>query len=156
MLEFLKTWLRGSTPSGPTETLAEFRPGTAQPIDGSIELEDGSWKLALPIDGSVPFFQMQLPEGTDSCRLTYRMHLKTEIESGDCYLEMWCRLPEAGRFFSKGLHDKLSGKTNWSEHEIPFLLKKGQFPDLLELNLYGNGEGTVWVDKIEVLKTPLA
>ncbi len=156
MLNLIKTWFQGPTPSGPTETLADFNPETAQPIDGSIELEDGSWKLEVPKDRSVPFFQMQLPEGTDSCRLTYRMRVKTEIESGDCYLEMWCRVRGAGRFFSKGLHDKLSGKTDWSEHEIPFLLKKSQVADQLDLNLCGNGEGIVWVDRIEVLKTPLA
>ena len=155
MLESIKAWFQGPTPTGPTETLAEFNPGTAQPINGYIELEDGSWKLALPKDGSVSFFQLPLPEGTDNCRLTYRMRIKTELESGDCYLEMWCRLPEEGKFFSKGLHDKLTGKNNWSEHEIPFLVKKGQFADQLELKLYGNGEGTVWVDNIEVLKTPL-
>ncbi|MGI9390729.1 MAG: hypothetical protein ACR2O1_11785 [Boseongicola sp.] len=156
MLNLLKTWLQGPTPSGPTETLAEFKPETAQPIDGSIELEDGSWKLKLPSDGSVPFFQLPLPEGNDSCRLTYRMRIKTELESGDCYLEMWCRLPESGKFFSKGLHDRIGGKTDWSGHEIPFMLKKGQVTDQLDLNLYGNGKGTVWVDKIEVLKSPLA
>ena len=35
---------------------------------------------------------------------------------------MWCRLPGRGEFFSKGLHNKVQGTTDWASYEIPFFL----------------------------------
>ena len=72
------------------------------------------------------------------------------------FLELWCRVPGRGEFFSKGLHDKLRGTTDWSSHEIPFLLKEGQRPDLVKLNLAFEGAGTAWIRDVELLRTPLA
>jgi hypothetical protein len=94
--------------------------------------------------------------GVESCVLAYRAKLKTANVEGGVYLELWCRVPGRGEFFSKGLHDKLRGTTDWSSHEIPFLLKKGQRPDLIKLNVAFEGPGTAWIRDIELLHTPLA
>ncbi len=51
------------------------------------------------------------------------------------------------------MHDKL---TDWSSHEVPFYLKKGQRPDLIKLNVVFEGGGTVWIRALELLQTPLA
>ena len=88
--------------------------------------------------------------------LTYRAELKSAGVERGAYLEMWCRLPGRGEFFSKGLHDKLTGTTDWSSHEVPFHLKKGQRPDLVKLNVAFEGGGTVWIRAVELLRTPLA
>ena len=156
MLSFVKSLFRVPAPSGPTETLAEFKPGSAEPFEEVASIAGTSWKL--PIDGprSIPLFQFSPPEGTESCRLHYRMQVKTDLSSGFVYLELWCNLPGVGKFFSKGLGNKITGTSDWSEHEVPFLLKKGQRPDVLDLNLYGEGQGTVWIKDITILKTPLA
>jgi len=53
------------------------------------------------------------------------------------------------------LHDKVRGTTEWSSHEVPFLLRKGQSPDLLKLDLVFDGPGTCWVRDVQILKTPL-
>ncbi|MCH7556135.1 MAG: hypothetical protein IIB56_01620 [Planctomycetes bacterium] len=49
----------------------------------------------------------------------------------------------------------LTGTTDWTTEKIPFLLKKGQNPDNVKLNLVIDGKGTVWIDDIRLLKGPL-
>lgn len=49
----------------------------------------------------------------------------------------------------------LTGTTNWTTKETPFLLEKGPNPDLVKLNLVTHGEGTAWIDDIVLLKGPL-
>jgi hypothetical protein len=88
----------------------------------------------------------------ESARLIYRSRLRTENVEGQVYLEMWCNFPGRGEFFSKGLASALTGTTNWTTQETPFLLKKGENPDNVKLNLVINGTGTVWIDDIRLLK----
>ena len=60
--------------------------------------------------------------------LTYRAELKAaDLERG-AYLEMWCRFPGRGEFFSKGLQQKAKGTTGWSSYEVPFSLKAAERP----------------------------
>ena len=81
--------------------------------------------------------------------------MKTEGLAGRAFLEMWCRLPGGGEFFSKGLNQAITGTTDWASYEIPFYLKKGQRPDLIKLNLVIEGRGKVSMKDVELLKTPL-
>jgi len=74
---------------------------------------------------------------------------------GRAFLEMWCRLPGRGEFFSKGLQQVLSGTASWARYEISFYLKEGQKPDLIKPNLAVEGTGTVWLKNVELLETPL-
>ena len=99
-------------------------------------------------------FELPVGSGIENCMLTYRAQMKAENLSGKAYLEMWCRLPGRGEFFSKGLKNTLTGTTGWAEYEVPFYLKKGQQPDLLKLNVFCKGQGTVHIKDIKVLKTP--
>ena len=88
--------------------------------------------------------------------MTYRAELKTEGLQGRACLEMWCRLPDRGEFFSKGYQQAVSGTVNWARYEIPFYLRRSQKSDLIKLNVVVEGQGTVWVRDVELLKTPLA
>jgi hypothetical protein len=85
----------------------------------------------------------------------YRARLKSEAVDGQAYLEMWCRFPGKGEFFSRGLANPLSGSNNWASYETPFFLKKGETPDLIKLNLVVKGTGKVWIKDVELLKAPL-
>ena len=87
--------------------------------------------------------------------LTYRAKLKTQNFSGRAYLEMWCRLPGRGEFFSKGLQHPVTGTNDWASYETPFYLKKGQKPDLIKLNIVVEGKGELWMKEVELLQTPL-
>ena len=91
----------------------------------------------------------------ENARLIYQARLRTENVEGRVYLEMWCHFVEWGDSFSRGLMVPLTGTTEWTTEEIPFLLKKGENPDNVKLNLGITGTGTVWIDDIRLLKGPL-
>lgn len=91
----------------------------------------------------------------DNARLIYQAKVRTEDVEGKVYLEMWCHFPGKGEFFSKGLMTPLTGTTEWTTLETPFLLKKGENPDNVKLNLVVDGHGTAWIDDIQLLKGPL-
>lgn len=91
----------------------------------------------------------------ENARLTYQAKVRTEAVEGQVYLEMWCRFPGKGEFFSRGLQTPLTGTTDWATEETPFFLKKGENPDNVKLNLVINGKGTAWIDDIRLLKGPL-
>jgi hypothetical protein len=81
--------------------------------------------------------------------------MKTDGLAGRAFLEMWCRLPGHGEFFSKGLNQAVRGTTDWASYEIPFYLKKGQKPDLIKLNLIVEGRGKIWLRDVQLFKTPM-
>ena len=91
----------------------------------------------------------------ENARLIYQAKVRTENAEGQVYLEMLCHFPGQGEFFSKGLMSPLTGTTEWTTLETPFLLKKGQNPDNIKLNLVIDGRGTAWIDDIRLLKGTL-
>jgi hypothetical protein len=118
-----------------------------------ITVDGDGWRIDAGEDQSVRLFELADP-GVGNCTLTYRAALRCEDLQGRAYLEMWCRLPGAGEFFSRGTFQAIKRTTDWSTYEIPFRLKKGQRPDLIKLNLVVEGQGTVWVRSVELLEMP--
>ena len=105
--------------------------------------------------GSIRLFELAEP-AVERCVLTYRAELKAaDLERG-AYLEMWCRFPGRGEFFSKGLQQKAKGTTGWSSYEVPFSLKAAERPDLIRLNVAFDGPGTLWVRNLELQQAPCA
>ncbi len=141
--------------AGPAETLRAFT-AADQPLtrDGVTAEEDG-WRIDIAEQRSVRLFEVPEP-AVERCVLTYRAKVKTADAKGRVYLEMWCRLPGRGEFFSKGFGHALKGTVDWASCETPFFLKSGQRPDLIKLNIVSEGEGTVWLRDVELLRTPLA
>jgi len=88
----------------------------------------------------------------EDARLIYQARVRTENVEGHVYLEMWCHFPGRGEFFSRGLMTPLTGTTDWATQETPFFLKVGENPDNVKLNLAIDGQGTVWIDDIRLLK----
>jgi hypothetical protein len=91
----------------------------------------------------------------ENARLTYRAKIRSSNLEGQAYLEMWCSFPGKGEFFSRGLQSPVTGSTGWVTTETPFLLKKGEKPDVIKLNIVINGKGTVWIDDVRLWKGPL-
>lgn len=91
----------------------------------------------------------------EDARLVYRAKVRCENVEGQVFLEMWCQFPGKGEFFSRGLHNTISGTTDWASLEAFFFLKKGENPDNIRLNLVINGTGTAWIDDICLMKGPL-
>ena len=119
-----------------------------------VVTEDKAWLADCKKAQTFRLFEVENP-GVEQCVVTYRAKLKTENLTEPAYLEMWCRFPGKGEFFSRGLAHAVTGSNNWASYETPFFLKKGEKPDLIKLNLVVKGAGKVWVKDVELLKSPL-
>lgn len=116
--------------------------------------EEKVWVADCTKPQIIRLFEVADP-GVDRCMVIYRVRLKTEGLDGQAYLEMWCRFPGKGEFFSRGLENPVTGSNDWASYETPFFLKKGEKPDLIKLNLVVKGAGKVWLKDVELLKAPL-
>jgi hypothetical protein len=86
-------------------------------------------------------------------RLVFQAQVKSDID-GTAYLEMWAHIGK-GRYFSKGMNNPVEGRSDWKSIQTPFIFQKGQNPQKITLNLVINGQGTVWIDDVILLKSPL-
>lgn len=91
----------------------------------------------------------------DNARLTYKAKIRTDDIKGRVFLAMWCQFDDKGEYFSRALHSSVSGTTGWTSRQTDFFLRAGENPDNVKLDLVVDGTGTVWVDDVELLKTPL-
>jgi hypothetical protein len=156
MLNRLKSLFGGPKPTESPQRLRAFASDQPTITQSGIRVENGAWRIdARAEEQTIRLFEVENP-AVEQCLLTYRAELKAENLQGRGYLEMWCRLPGRGEFFSKGYQQAVSGTVNWSRYEIPFYLKRDQRPDLIKLNVVVEGQGTVWLRNVELLKTPLA
>jgi hypothetical protein len=85
--------------------------------------------------------------------IIYRARLKAEDLQGTAYLQMWCVFEGKGEYFSKGLDFTVSGTKDWVEVQTPFMLKKGENPVNIKLQIVVVGSGTVWIDDIRIIKS---
>jgi len=153
MLDWLKSLFSGPQPSGPPETIRLFRTTDRTLSEDSIKVEQDGWTVDSMAAQTIRLFEVQDPQA-EQCVVSYRASMRTEGLTGRAFLEMWCRLPGRGEFFSKGLNQAARGTTGWASYEVPFYLKKGQRPDLIKLNLVIEGRGKVWIKDVQLLKTP--
>jgi len=123
--------------------------------DGEIT-SDGNGSLRFTAVGPTTFPLYETGDiDVENARLIYQAKLRTEGVDGTVYLEMWCHFPGRGEFFSRALHAPLSGSVEWTTQETPFVLKKGENPDNVKLNLVIDGKGTAWIDDVKLVKGPL-
>lgn len=124
-------------------------------IDPSIRIHGtSSLKIAAPDSMTVRLYETGEID-VENARLVYRARLRTEDARGPVYLEMWCRFPGKGEYFSRGVEQALAGTNDWTSVEIPFLLEAGENPDNVRLNLVIGGPGTVWIDDVHLARAPL-
>jgi len=153
MLKWLKSMFTTPKPTGPAEIIKRFF--TTDPtISKDCIVEGDSWLFICEQPQTVNLFEIEDP-GIEQCVITYKAQIRTEGLDGQTFLEMWCTFKGSGEYFSKGFNQVLTGTNDWAKKEIPFLLKKGQRPDAVKLNIVINGKGRVWVRDIELLKTPI-
>jgi hypothetical protein len=154
MFNWLKSLFAPPRPAGPSVELRSFTTSDSLITVDSIVIEENAWRVEFSRQQTIRLFEVADP-GVESCMLTYRAQLKTRDVKGKAYLEMWCRLPGRGEFFSKGLHNAVKGTNEWASYEIPFYLKRNQAPDLLKLNVTIEGSGTIWIKDVQLLQTPM-
>ena len=156
MVNWLKSLIAGPKPAGPPQVLRAFASDQPTINQSGIRVENGAWQIdARTEEQTIRLFEVENP-AVEQCLLTYRAELKAEGLQGRAFLEMWCRVPGRGEFFSKGYEQAVSGTVDWSRYEIPFHLKRGQKPDLIKLNVVVEGPGTVGLRDVALLKTPLS
>lgn len=156
MFQWLKSLCAGfrpPQPAGPPHLVQSLGPGTS-PLGQAARWEGTELVVLTPAAETVRLFEVPI-KGHEQCSLTYRFRIATDALQASVYPELWCRIPGMGEFFSKGLHQKVSGTNDWVSLEIPFYLKAGQRPDLVKLNLVFEGAGAVRLKEIELLATPL-
>jgi len=137
-----------------TEKIKSFEAGAKLITQDGLTVEKDAWQIEAKENRTVRLFEVPNPD-VENCLLTYRAKMKTANLEGQAYLEMWCRLPGGGEYFSKGTANPVKGTTDWASYETPFVLKQGQRPDLVKLNLVIEGKGTVWIKDVELLKGAL-
>jgi hypothetical protein len=128
----------------PRQAGITFDPKTSSDGNGSLRIDSRrTARIALFQTGDLD---------VEDALLIYRAQLRTAGVRGRAYLEMWCRFPGQGELFSRGLDTALTGDSDWTSVETPLLLKSGQNPDNVKLNLVIEGGGTVWIDDVQVLR----
>lgn len=158
--------LVGVSCSKPPQQVSELKRFPIESLEGVIAQSGLQFDKEISSDGNgslritateptvVRLFELGDIDVEDA-RLIYQAKVRTEGVEGQVYLEMWCRFPGKGEFFSRGLETPLTGTTTWTSEETPFFLKKGENPDNVKLNLVINGKGMAWIDDIRLLKSPL-
>ncbi|MGH7774299.1 MAG: hypothetical protein ACREQA_18900 [Candidatus Binatia bacterium] len=155
MFGWLKSFFKKQPePVGPPKLIRAFSTSSQPITQDGVSVDQNGWRIDSRDKRTVRLFEVPQP-GIELCMVTYRARMKTANVQGGTYLEMWCRFPRQGEFFSKGLHHSVKGTTDWASCETPFYLMKGQIPDLIKLNLVCEGAGTVWIKEVELLQTPL-
>jgi len=144
--------LDDALPPGPT-VFARIDPKQKLITDAGVLREGDALRIEAKTERNVPLFLVK-PPVMDECFIFYRAQLKTSEVRGRAYLEMWVKFPE-GEFFSKGLHNAVSGTTDWATYEISFRLEKGQRPESIKLGVNVDGRGMVWIRDITLSKLPL-
>ena len=112
-------------------------------LSQDVAVAGDAWKATCDKPQTFRLFEVPAP-GVEAGTVSYRAKLKTEGLTGRAYLEMWCRFPGRGEFFSKGLNNMVTGNNDWISCEIPFLLQKGERPDLIRLHLSVAAAGLIF------------
>lgn len=154
MLNWLKSLFKAPEPAGPPQTLRAFHTSDPTITRDTLSVDQDAWCIDSKEKQTVKLFEVPSSE-VEQCVLTFRAKMKSSGLQGRAFLELWCRIPGLGEYFSKGLNKAVRATTDWASYEIPFFLKKGQKPDLIKLNLVVEGIGKTWIKDIELLKTPL-
>lgn len=157
--------LLGTACSEPAAGVAELRHYPLSSLDqlitrSGVEIDrdvssdgDGSLRIHATSPTTVRLFETGEID-VEAAKLIYRARLRTQDVKGKVYLEMWCHFP-TGEFFSRAVHDALSGTVEWATQETSFFLQRGQNPDNVKLNLVIEGTGTVWIDDVRLVRAPL-
>ena len=139
----------------PADTMDDVISKTGVLVDKGIT-SDGSGSLKMTVEKPTTIRLYETGDvDVENVRLIYQAKVRTEDVEGQVYIEMWCNFPEHGEFFSRALQSPLSGSNDWSSMVTPFLLKEGQNPNNIKINIVIDGKGTAWIDDICLLKAPL-
>ena len=121
-------------------------------IDKAVS-SDGNGSIKIEASGPIviPLYNID-DVSVDDAQIIYEAKVKSESLNGQALLEMWCVFKDKGEFFSRGFDSVVSGTSDLKTIKTVFILKKGEMPDQIKLNIMINGVGTVWIDDIHLSK----
>jgi len=121
-------------------------------LDHSVSF-DG--KGSVRVEATGPVVVPLLESGdldVESAIITWTARIRAQELDGSAYLEMSCRFPDRGEYFTRGLAHGISGSKTWTLSRTSFVLRKGENPDNIRLNLIMTGPGVAWVDDVRLLR----
>lgn len=121
-------------------------------IDKAVSSDgNGSLKIEAPGPIVIPLYNID-DVSVDDTQIIYEAKVKSESLNGQALLEMWCLFKDKGEFFSRGFDSVISGTSDWKTIKTVFILRRGEMPEQIKLNIMINGVGTVWIDDIHFSK----
>lgn len=126
--------------------------------DGPVTMDpylswDGKGSLRIQADSAVVVPVVDLTDvDVEDAILVYEAKVRTRELDGLAYLEMSCRLPMRGTFYSRGLRAPLTGSQGWASQHVRFNLRPGEVPEAIRLSLVLTGPGTAWIDAVSLLR----
>ena len=134
----------------PLDGVAEVLTRTGVKFDRDISA-DQNGSLCITTTGRTTVYLCETGDlDVEDALLVYQAKLRTRELQGKAYLEMVCHFPGQGDYFSRALETALSGTTGWTAQATPFVLKRGENPDNIKLNLVVDGIGVVWIDDLHL------
>ena len=114
---------------------------------------DGNGSIKIDASGpiAIPLYNID-DVRVDDAQIIYEAKVKSESLNGQALLEMWCVFKDKSEFFSRGFDSVISGTSEWKTIKTVFILRKGEMPEQIKLNIMVNGVGTVWIDDIRLSK----
>jgi hypothetical protein len=112
-------------------------------------------KGSVRVDATGPVVVPLIESGdldVESAIITWTARLRAKDIEGNAYLEMSCRFPGRGEYFTRGLAHGISGSKTWTLSRTSFVLRDGENPDNIRLNLIMTGPGVAWVDDVRLLR----
>ena len=138
----------------PLDTLEGVISRSDVEIDKEVSYDgQGSLRISTVQRTVVRLFELRDID-MEEARLFYEAKIRTEDVDGLVYLKMWCHFEGKGEYFSQGLKSPLSGTNEWTTVQTTFTFRKGENPDIVNLQLVIDGSGTVWIDDIRLIKGP--
>ncbi|MBN2309746.1 MAG: hypothetical protein JXR94_12285, partial [Candidatus Hydrogenedentes bacterium] len=81
--------------------------------------------------------------------------VKADALQGQGYIEMWCTFGDSS-YFSRALHQTVSGDTGWQSCSTPFLLQPDTPQlDRVQLGVRLEGPGTIRIGEARLIRRPL-
>lgn len=136
----------------PLDSLADVITKTGVDFDSRIT-SDGKGALKITATGPVSVRLFETGDiNVEDAVIVYQAMMRAEGVEGKAYLEMWASFGAKGEYFSRGLDTAMTGTVDWTARKTPFILRAGENPDNVKLNLVIDGKGTVWIDDIRLMK----
>jgi len=116
--------------------------------------EDNFLKIATDSTSIIQLYETGKMD-VDNCFIRCKAKVKAENYKGIGYLEMLFTI-DGKEYYTRTLTQRFSGSEDWETPYADFILKKGEHPSNIKLNIIAEGRGTILVKSLELKKKPIS